>query len=181
MLSDQPSNLTVSQALGAGTPPPHSTDLAMPPEVASELESLPPSPSTPPSRLSIPPPDLLIDPLLPPPSKPIPVEVGLLKLATAAGSLQDVHQILSQYILAQSPDPTTGQIKLTLFHSSIVEAITKNYSTILSYLFYMRVGEPYSSIYLALQGRSSAIFEVFLNHGWNINEPIQRTQPPALG
>lgn len=181
MLSDQPPNLTVSQALGARTPPPHSTDLAIPPEVISELESLPPSPSTPPSRLSIPPPDLLIDPPRPPPAKPVPVEVELLRLATAAGSLQDVHQILSQYILTQSPDRTTGQLKLALFHTSIVEAIAKNYSIILSYLFYMRVGEPSSSMYLALQVRSSTIFEIFLNYGWNINEPIQRTQPPALG
>jgi hypothetical protein len=109
------------------------------------------------------------------------VEVGLLKLASATGSLEDVHQILSRYICTQTPDPTTGRLWLSLFHESITEAIANNHSVIVSYLFFMRVGEPSLYVKSALSARSSTIFQVFLDHGWNINESIERTMAPALG
>ena len=109
------------------------------------------------------------------------IEVGLLKLATATGSLEDVHQILSRYISTQTPDPTTGRLWLSLFGESIREAITRDHSFILSYLFFMRVGVPVAYVPHAITTRSSTIFQVFLDYGWNINEPIERTIAPALG
>jgi hypothetical protein len=83
-----------------------------------------------------------MDPLTLPPREPTSEEVGLLKLARAAGSLQDVHQIILQYTSTQTPDPTTGQPWLYLFAESITEAIANNHAIVLSYLFFMHVGEP---------------------------------------
>jgi len=109
------------------------------------------------------------------------IEVGLLKLATASGSLEDVHQILSQYISTQTPDLKTGRLWLSIFGESIREAIAKDHSVILSYLFFMRVGAPTTFVHYAITTRSSTIFQVFLDYGWNIDEPIERAMAPALG
>jgi hypothetical protein len=110
-----------------------------------------------------------------------PVDVELLRQASAQGQLQDVHQILSQYLVTQAPDPATGELKLTVFCDSIPEAIAHNHPKILSYLFFMHVGEPSLYVNEAIKARSSAIFEVFLRFGWNINKPVERTMAPALG
>lgn len=110
-----------------------------------------------------------------------PSEAGSLKCASAAGSLQDVHQILAQYILTQTPDSRTGRLSLSLFYRAVTEAIINNHAPILSYLFFMRVGEPSKYLYCALRAESCSIFQVFLNYGWDINQPIERTKAPALG
>lgn len=163
------------------TPPPELTGLQFDPlRVSPGLRSVPPSP--PPGRPPRTPPlGLATKPLAQPPREPDPVEVGLLKLASRSGCLRDVHQILSQYILTQAPDPTTGRLWLYLFGESITEAIAHHHTIILSYLFFKRVGEPSLHVRSAIDARSSAIFQVFLDYGWNINEPLERTMPPALG
>ncbi|KAG9228138.1 ankyrin repeat-containing domain protein, partial [Amylocarpus encephaloides] len=63
---------------------------------------------------------------------------------------------------------------------SIIEAVLYQHPSVVSYLFFMRVGEPVLYVKTALKVRSSAIFQVFLDYGWNINEPLERTMPPAL-
>lgn len=182
-----PSPLSLPESLdyeGLSTPPLESIELsgqARPfdplPEVGSET---PPSPPNVPPRPPTPPPGLLTG-LLRTPKRADAIEVELLKLATTAGCLQDVHQILSQYILTQSPDSTTGKLDLHLFCGSIREAIAKNHTTILSYLFFMRIGEPSLYIGYALEARSATVFQVFLDYGWDINKPLERAMAPALG
>lgn len=168
------------------TPPPKPSDFPDqiiefdPLQVPIDLET-PPSPSTAPPRPPTPPPGLLIPPPRPPPRGPKPAEVRLLKLASAEGRLKDVHQILSQYLLTQTPDTATGRLKLNLFHESITESIATNQPAVLSYLFFMRVGVPSLYIRSALRARSPTVFQVFLDYGWDINEPVERTMAPALG
>lgn len=110
-----------------------------------------------------------------------PIEVELLRKASSQGRLQDVHQILSQYLLTQVPDSTTGRLRLGILCDSILEAIAHNHLHILSYLFFMRVGEPFFYLKHAIDTRSHAVFEVFLQYGWDINKPVERTMAPALG
>jgi len=105
-------------------------------------------------------------------------EIGLLKLASTEGRLQDVQQILLQYILSRADESSLG---LNKFYESVLEAILHRHPSILSCLFSLRVGEPRLYVKTALQARSSAIFHVFLEYGWDINEPLERTMPPALG
>lgn len=179
-----PSPLEPRDHEGLSTPPLESIDLlyqVLPYEPLPEIgcESPPPSPSNInlPPRPRTPPPGLRRGPF----KRPDPVEVGLLKLATVAGCLQDVHQILSQYIITQTPDPTTGRLRLCLFCGSITEAIARNHTAILSYLFFMRVGEPKWYINDAIKAKSAPVFQVFLDYGWDINKPLQRAMAPALG
>ncbi|KAI9746732.1 MAG: hypothetical protein M1818_000447 [Claussenomyces sp. TS43310] len=106
---------------------------------------------------------------------------ALLREASKEGSLQEVHAILSRHIVSQLPDNVTGQLRLTIFYESVREAIYLQYTSILSYLFFMRVGEPSVYIDAALEARSVDIFQVFLDYGWNLNKPLDRTKAPALG
>jgi hypothetical protein len=169
------------------TPPPQSSDmpdrimLADSSSVHEERIAEPPSPPT--GQLPLPPPlpRILPSSLRLVNSEPDRVEIKILKLASTEGRLQDIHQILSQYLLTQAPDSITGKLRLSIFYESIVEAILHQYPSILSYLFFMRVGEPAFFIKTAIEVRSPAIFQVFLDYGWDINEPLERTMPPALG
>jgi hypothetical protein len=110
-----------------------------------------------------------------------PAEVRALREASAVGCLQDVHQILLYYILTQSPHPITGRLLLYSFHEAVSVAITYDYTSILSYLFFMCVGEPSEYFYSAIMKEAASVFEVLLNYGWNINHPLEETKPPALG
>jgi hypothetical protein len=140
-------------------------------------------PSLPVSQLSLPPPQ----PQILPSSMRLVysdqdrADVKILKLASTKGRLQNVHQIFSQYLLTQVPDNTTGKLRLNIFYESIIEAILHEYPSVLSYLFFMRIGEPAFYAKTVIEVRSPAIFQVFLDYGWDINKPLERTMPPALG
>lgn len=160
------------------TPPPDPT--ARPPPVPLHdptgfASSPPPSPThTPPP----PPPGW---PASPAGIPPYVTAESLLAAAAAAGRLQDAHDILAEYLSLQAPDPETGRLELCRFHESTRAAIANDCPAVLGYLFAMRVGEPALYIDDALVARSTAVFQVFLDHGWDINAPIGRAKAPALG
>lgn len=110
-----------------------------------------------------------------------PTEAELLSVFSAAGKLRDVHQVLVQYLLAHEPDPVTGELDLTVFTRSICQAIASEQPAVVSYLFFMRVGKPSDYIFNACRVRSTSIFEVFLQHGWDINQPVDQKDAPVLG
>lgn len=163
------------------TPPPQSTDFHLP-----SIQSAPPS------GLGFvgPPPS---PPRAPPPPLPLsaidtrshgycrPSETKVLEAASAAGRLDEVHQILAQYLIEHGPDPETGKLDLGMFCASIYHAIINNHPTIVSYLFYWRIGTPSTYLPSALQVRSTVIFQIFLDYGWDINQPYDRISPPSLG
>ena len=170
------------------TPPPQSSDMLdrfiLADSSSSVREERIAEPPSPPNGQLPPPPPLprilpsslrLVD------SGPDRVEIKLLKLASTEGRLQDVHQILLQYLLTQTPDNISGKLRLGIFYESIVEAILHQHPLVLSYLFFMRVGEPRFYTKTAIKVRSPSIFQVFLEYSWDINEPLERTMPPALG
>ena len=115
----------------------------------------------------------------PPPPPELPTAV-LLRHATA-GHLQDAHETLCRYMLTQTPDPTTGPLELGLFYESIKAAIANRHAALVSYLFSMGIGEPSLCVRDAIEAKSTAIFQVFLNHGWDVNKPLGRNKAPPLG
>lgn len=104
----------------------------------------------------------------------------LLRAATY-GSLRDAHETLCWYMSTQTPDPVTGEFELYHLQESIRAAIANNQPPLLSYLFFMRIGEPSFFVEDALRVRSPAVFQVFLRCGWDINKPRGRHLAPALG
>jgi hypothetical protein len=155
------------------TPPPQSTDLGDLVNTSGVHlpQPGPPSPPHPPPRPTSPAARIYV----------APTESELLAVLSAAGKLRDVHQILAQYILAHEPDPVTGQLDLSMFTKSVCQAIASNRPAIVSYLFFMRVGRPSDYVFHALKARSTSIFEIFLQHGWDINQPVAQMEAPVLG
>ncbi|ELR02004.1 hypothetical protein VC83_01471 [Pseudogymnoascus destructans] len=104
----------------------------------------------------------------------------LLRAATY-GSLRDARETLCWYMSTQTPDPVTGEFELYHLQESIRAAIANNQPPLLSYLFFMRIGEPSFFVEDALRVRSTAVFRVLLYYGWDINKPRGRHLAPALG
>jgi hypothetical protein len=104
----------------------------------------------------------------------------LLRAATY-GSLREAHETLCWYMSTQTPDLVTGELELYHLQESIRAAIANNQPSLLSYLFFMRIGEPSFFVEDALQVRSPEVFQVFLHYGWDINQPRGRHLAPALG
>lgn len=168
---DIPTPLDESQHYhNPSTPPSQSTDLGLLVDI-SGVHMPPPSPPHPPPRPTSPAARIYV----------APTETELLPVLSAAGKLRDVHQILVQYLLAHEPDPVTGKLDLTMFTRSICQAIASKQPAVVSYLFFMRVGKPSDYIFHACQARSTSIFEIFLQHGWDINQPVAQMDTPVLG
>jgi hypothetical protein len=111
----------------------------------------------------------------------VPTEARLLETLSAEGKLRDVHQILAQYLLAREPNPHTGQHQLGIFDRAPALAINNNHPVVVAYLFFMRVGKPSDYIYNALRLKSMNMFQVFLDYGWDINQPVHQMSTPILG
>ncbi|RLM00455.1 hypothetical protein CFD26_106099 [Aspergillus turcosus] len=105
-----------------------------------------------------------------------PKEVTPLANASASGDFDTVQRILGSYLANRSPESYT----LQEFWPVLLTAIAYDRPEIVSYL--LDVGIPLSLVHIqqATETKSAAISDVFLRHGWNINEPLSETQPPAL-
>ena len=95
-----------------------------------------------------------------------------MKAACVSRNFEQFHEILSDL----SPD-SFGIHDLVPVMS---EAVKHNFSEVVSEL--MRRGLPmhYTYVLEAIQHRSKDVLGVFLQNGWNINEPISELDPPAL-
>jgi hypothetical protein len=63
---------------------------------------------------------------------------------------------------------------------ALLTALAHNHAEIASYLLAHGVPVGLLDIQQAIETRSMAIFNVLLQHAWNINQPLSETQPPAL-
>lgn len=102
-----------------------------------------------------------------------PVEVYLLRTACENQQLGVIKDLLSSYA-TQHPDDD-----LSIFSASCSVAVCRNLPGTLLYLC-SRV-PPLFSTDMALRVKSTAIFQVFLDHGWDINGTFHRLCPPPLG
>jgi len=97
--------------------------------------------------------------------------------ASIAGDLSKVQEALDSYLREQgSHDP-----KLYKFDCVLTEAIQWKQSEIISFL--LSAGVPLEKVhcYKATEVKSTAVYEVFLQNGWDINRPLDIYEPPALG
>jgi len=109
-----------------------------------------------------------------------PKEVETLKSACTFGQVNEVHGILSYYLMKHPVNPYTGRPNVSIFRSSLQTAVKLDRPVIVSYLLFNRIGEDCLPVYEAVQSASLAVFQVFLDYGWNINEPRGKLHPPAL-
>ncbi len=101
-------------------------------------------------------------------------EITPMTQASIAGDLGKVQEALNFYLREHDP-------KLYKFDSVLTEAIQGKQSEIISYL--LSAGVPLEKVhcYKATEVKSTAVYEVFLQNGWDINRPLDIYEPPALG
>lgn len=109
-----------------------------------------------------------------------PEELEPLTTASALGQLDKVHTIFSQWLVKQRPNPTTGIIQVGEFHPALSAAVMNNHPTVVAYLLSQSVAKHSLPIRQAIAVKSAGVFEALLRNGWDINQPLGRTDPPAL-
>ena len=103
----------------------------------------------------------------------LPYEVKLMKSACKSGSLAAIQNILSDW---KSQDQSNS---LEVFSGCFSTAASNERPGVLLYL--CEKIPQYLCSEAALDARSTAIFQVFLDRGWNINQVFHRLMPPPLG
>lgn len=105
-----------------------------------------------------------------------PKEVTSLVNACVSEDFDSVQNIFKSYLMNRSPE----NHELHTFWPVLLTAVTHNCPKIVSHL--LDLGLPLVSMHVeqAIKTKSTAIFDVFLQHGWKINEQLSETKPPAL-
>jgi hypothetical protein len=103
-------------------------------------------------------------------------EITPLASACALGDFDRVQAIFKSYLLNRSAEDQ----KLYELWPALLEAVSHVRTQVVSYL--LGQGVPLASVHIdqAIKVQSPAIFDAFLQHGWDINNPLIETQPPAL-
>lgn len=105
-----------------------------------------------------------------------PKEVTWLADACVSGDFNSIQTFFESYLTNWSPE----KHGLHEFWPVLLTAVSYDRPHIVSYL--LDLGLPLVSIHVerATSTKSTAIFDVFLQHGWNINKQRSETQPPTL-
>ena len=106
-----------------------------------------------------------------------PPEIEELRVAAASGELAAVQRIFSSQWLDKAE---ADRIDKNLFASSLVEAIRQDGVSIASYLLSNGVSMNISHFKMAAEMKKYSMLQLFLDMGWDINAPIERTTPPPL-
>ncbi|KAL8943285.1 MAG: hypothetical protein Q9211_001032 [Gyalolechia sp. 1 TL-2023] len=105
--------------------------------------------------------------------------------ACANGDLSSVHNIYFKSLQLRRPDPVTGHISDSWFIFAACHAIEYDRPTCLAYLCQQGLSvESFlvaSTIYTALENKSTRCLQTLLDHGWDINMPEGASKPPFLG
>ncbi|KAI9845527.1 MAG: hypothetical protein M1837_004866 [Sclerophora amabilis] len=109
-----------------------------------------------------------------------------MEAACSKGNLVAVHELHGNWLTSIKPDLTTGHLARPWLLGAVTRAIENNQAEVLAYL--MSNGYRVSpiehgactDIAKAVKVRSTACLQVFLDHGWNINERTGRVYPAAL-
>lgn len=106
----------------------------------------------------------------------LPPEVERLKEASASGNLADAKDIFSQWLAM----PTSQRIEIGSFVAALTAAVENSHVHVASYLLSQGVPGLASLFVTAIEARSYEMLQTFLDHGWDINEPIKMGCPPPL-
>jgi len=97
----------------------------------------------------------------------------------ASGHLLAVHAIYSQWLIRQRPD-LSGSIFSQNLHPALVEAVRNNHVSVVTYLLSRGLKLNSGLVEIGMINRSTEMLQVFLDHGWDINKPRERSLPPPL-
>ncbi|KAL9103918.1 MAG: hypothetical protein Q9163_001066 [Psora crenata] len=106
-----------------------------------------------------------------------PVEVSKVNAAITTGDLATVKAVFESDWLEKSQD---DRIDINRFASSLAATIMHDHVSVAAYLLSHGVRMNISHFKLAVERKSYSILQLFLDSGWDINEPINWFTPPPL-
>ena len=106
-----------------------------------------------------------------------PPEIEELRLAAASRDLAAVQKVFTSQWFEK---PEAERIDIDDFWGSLVEAIHQDDVPIASHLLSNGVSMNISHFTMAAELKKYAILQLFLDLGWDINQAVDRCQPPPL-
>ena len=106
-----------------------------------------------------------------------PTEVEALREAAASGDLTIVRETFTSQWVNKRED---RRVDKDLFATSLVEAIKLDNVSIAAYLLSEGIPMNISHFVMAAEMKRYSMLQLFLDMGWNINTPVERTKPPPL-
>jgi hypothetical protein len=106
----------------------------------------------------------------------LPPEIERLRDASASGELADAKAVFSQLV----PTPIPEEFDMGPYVVALSAAVRNNHVHIASYLLSQGVPLNVELFVNATERKSYEMLQTFLDHGWNINEPIGRATPAPL-
>ncbi|KAI9768464.1 MAG: hypothetical protein M1840_004873 [Geoglossum simile] len=104
-------------------------------------------------------------------------EIQNLRAASAAGDLQTVQVILEQWLSI----PSRQKRRIDYFSVALYDAVRNRHHEVISYLLSAGVPLNMDTVTLATKSRAYGILQLFLDHDWDINEPLRNMAlPPPL-
>lgn len=109
-----------------------------------------------------------------------------MEAACTAGNLDAVHELHCRWLFSMKPDPISGYVIRPWLRGAVGRAIENDHAVVLSYF----ISNGYrispimnlaaTEIARAVEVRSTACLQVFLDRGWDINERTGGYYPAAL-
>ncbi len=106
----------------------------------------------------------------------------ILMTALDSGDFATINQILDRWPSQPEAGHSSGDYEPSLWPFKLVlsGAIEKDNIQLVSFVLDSGLKVELYAVMRALDIESIGIFEAFINHGWDINEPLGETQPPSL-
>lgn len=105
-----------------------------------------------------------------------PEDINALRREVRAGNLQGVQNTFSDWL----EDDPSNISKMGCFYLCIGDAVECGQNEILTYLLSEGIPLNILEVSLAIRRKQRRALEIFIAHGWNINEPRTDRDPPLL-
>ncbi len=99
-----------------------------------------------------------------------------------SGDVPTIRQILEQWPLQPNSNSVSGNNEQRLWPFKLVlsKAIEKANIQLVAYVLDLGLKVEMYAVMGALDIMSIEVFQAFIDHGWNINQPLWQSIPPAL-
>jgi hypothetical protein len=103
-------------------------------------------------------------------------DINALRRVVRAGDLQGVQNTFSDWL----EDDPTNVLKISSFYLCIEDAVQCDQYEILTYLLSQGILLDILDVAMAVRRKKRRALEIYMTHGWNINDPRTDLQPPLL-
>ena len=106
----------------------------------------------------------------------------ILEIALDSGDFATINQILDRWPSQPEAEHSSGDYEPSLWPFKLVlsGAIEKDNVKLVSFVLDSGLKVELYAVMRALDIESTGVFQAFIDHGWDINEPLGENLPPSL-